>query len=297
MNQPEDDGTDRVWSRGRDALTSSDAPPSGLPVSAAPRAYGESVAANTRFGIGNVLGMGFRVWFRNIIPFLVITGMLYAPLWIWTIVVMRGEATPENLHRAIMALSVVTWLNWPISIIVSAALTYGVVMELQGQRASIGACITTGLVRFFPALGVWLLSLICISLSTLALLIPGLIVSCMLYVATQASVLERPGVVGALKRSRELTSGHKMEIFGLFILLGLLGFALALIVGLIIGVASRSGTGIEAAFHGIAQTAYINLASDIITSSIGATMASVAYYFLRAEKEGTSAAELAAIFD
>ncbi|HEX7839898.1 MAG TPA: hypothetical protein VF469_20620 [Kofleriaceae bacterium] len=244
-----------------------------------------------------MLGTGFRVWFKNFIPFLVLTGMFHAPPWIWAISVAHGERTLENLHRAAQASLVANLLSWPISILVSAALAYGVVMELQGRRASIGASITTGLARFLPALGVWLLSLLCICLSTLALIIPGIIVSCMLYVATQASVLERPGVVGALKRSSELTRGHKMEIFGLVFVLGLLSLAFGLVLGLVTGVYSRPGGDIEAVFHRYAQMAYINLANHVITGSITATMTSVAYYFLRAEKEGTSAAELAAIFD
>ena len=54
------------------------------------------------------------------------------------------------------------------------------------------------------------------------LITPGVIVFCMLYVATQAAVLERPGVRGALRRSRELTRGHRFEMFGLVFILGLL---------------------------------------------------------------------------
>jgi hypothetical protein len=41
---------------------------------------------------------------------------------------------------------------------------------------------------------------------------------------------------------------------------------------------------------------YIGLVHLLIAGSLGAVMASVAYYFLRAEKEGTSADELAAVF-
>ena len=95
-------------------------------------------------------------------------------------------------------------------------------MELQGQHASIGACISTGIVRLLPVLGVAILQMLAIAGGFIAIIIPGLIVYCMLYVATQASVLERPGIVGALKRSRELTDGHKMEIFGIVVVMWLI---------------------------------------------------------------------------
>lgn len=249
---------------------------------------------NTTFGVGNVLATGFRVWFRNIVPFLLITGLFYAVPWIWAGIAAHGDPTPENLKHATFAFGLAAILTIPLNVLVSAALTYGVVMELHGQRASIGACITTGLVRFFPALGVGVLALLCAMGGFFLLIIPGIIVTCMLYVATQASVLEHPGLLGALRRSRELTQGHKVEIFGLQFLLGLISIGSSLIVNLV--TASTPHT-IEEAFHGLSRSMYISLGHGMVVGSLAAVMASVAYYLLRAEKEGTSTAELAAIFD
>src|SRR5258705_6957206 len=98
---------------------------------------------NRTFGDGNVLATGFRVWFRNIIPFLLITGLFYALPWIWVGTLVYGEPTLENLQSAARAFSIAAVLTIPLNILVSAALTYGVVMELHGQRASIGTRLTT----------------------------------------------------------------------------------------------------------------------------------------------------------
>jgi hypothetical protein len=242
---------------------------------------------NTTFGIGNVLATGFRIWAKNFIPFMVITALIYSPVIIWDISALQGEMTQERLLSVARALTYSSILMIVLNILVSAALTYGVVMELQGQRASIGACIATGLARFFPVLGVAILSAICILGGTILLIVPGLIVFCMLYVSTQAAVLERPGVMGALSRSRELTSGHKLEIFGLLVVLGLLNYGLQQVV------ASVMFNDVE----DLSRYVYALLAEQMIVGSLSAVMASVAYYFLRAEKEGTSASELAAIFD
>ena len=122
-------------------------------------------------------------------------------------------------------------LPYLLNILVSAALTYGVVMELQGKRASIGACVSTGLVRFFPALGVGLLTILAVVGGCLLLVIPGIMVACALYIAMPISVIEKPGVMGALRRSRELTTGYKAQIFGLMFLLGLMAFGATLIMG------------------------------------------------------------------
>jgi len=242
---------------------------------------------NTTFGVGNVLGSGFRIWIKNFIPFMVITALIYSPVLIWNISAVQGELTDERIAAVARAVGYGALLTVVLNILVSSALTYGVVMELQGRRASIGTCISTGLVRFFPTLGVAILSLLCFIGGTILLVIPGVIMYCMLYVATQSAVLERPGVMGALKRSRELTQGHKLEIFGLLFVLGLLNFGLKKLVESVMLSSAQD----------IPRYVYTFLAEQMILGSLSAVMASVAYYFLRAEKEGTSATELAAIFD
>ena len=42
---------------------------------------------------------------------------------------------------------------------------------------------------------------------------------------------------------------------------------------------------------------YIGLGIQVILGSLGAVISAVAYYYLRNEKEGTSASELAAVFE
>lgn len=242
---------------------------------------------NTTFGIGNVLGTGFRVWIKNFIPFTLIAMLICSPVLIWAVVSVQGELTDEKMAGAIRALQYGGGLMALLNILVSAALTYGVVMELQGQRASIGACITTGLMRFFPVLGVAILSALCVVGGFILLIIPGFIVYCMLYISPQCAVLERPGVTGALKRSRELTQGHKLEIFGLLFILFICNLGLQKVVEAVM----LSGR------ESIPRYVYAYLAEQMIVTSISAVMASVAYYLLRAEKEGTSAEELAKIFD
>jgi hypothetical protein len=244
---------------------------------------------NTTFGIGNVLATGFRIWFKNFVPFMLITALICSPVLIWIGSSAIGEiTTQERLEALINSLRYGGMLMHLLNIVVSSALTYGVVMELQGQRASIGSCITTGIARFFPTLGVALLFALCVIGGLFLLVIPGLIMLCMLYVAPQCAVLERPGVFGSLKRSRELTSGHKFELFGLVFILFLLNFALEYAVKKIT---------LDEASNNVTAYVFTLLGEQMVTTSLGATMASVAYFMLRLEKEGTSAEELAKIFD
>lgn len=254
---------------------------------------------STQFGIGNVLVTGFRIWTRNFVPFLLITILIHAPVAAWGMYSVQGGLDDARWRQIIAFLQISPLVVQLINILVSAALTYGVVMELQGQRASLGDCIATGLRRFLPALGTTLLVGLCVGgmafiaaipfaavsglLATISAAVAGLWILTMLYVATQASVIERPGVMAALGRSRALTKGHRFALFALFLLVQLLNWALEWCSGAI-------------ALPDIALYVYLKLACDVLIGSLSAVMAGVAYYLLRSEKEGTSAAELAAVF-
>lgn len=246
------------------------------------------------FSVGNVLATGFRVWLRNLGPFLLIAALFHALPWLWALSATHGMTNPEDLKHATFAISGASILSLLVNVLVSAALTYGVVMELQGQRASFGACIATGLARFFPALGVGLLTSLCMMGGFILLVIPGVIVFCMLYVSTQVSVLERPGIGASLRRSRELTRGHRLQIFGLVLVLAIIGMLLNWILS---GVLINRATTPDEVFATLSRSVYTTFVAQVVTGSLSAVMAGVAYYYLRAEKEGTSAAELAAIFD
>lgn len=249
---------------------------------------------NMTFGVGNVMGTGFRVWFRNLVPFLLLTAIFYALPWLWAVSALQAEPTAESVRHVSIVFAIVGLLSVFLTSFVTAVLTYGVVMELHGQRASIGACLATGLSRFLPALGVGILAGLAAAGATLLLIIPGIIVFCMLYVATTVSVIERPGAMASLRRSRELTRGHKMEIFGIVFLLIVFEIVVSLVLG---GLAGSPSTEPAAVFVAMRHQLYLNLAQQVVFGSLNAVMASVAYVFLRAEKEGTSTAELAAIFD
>ncbi len=46
----------------------------------------------------------------------------------------------------------------------------------------------------------------------------------MLYVAVPVCVIEKQGVIASLSRSRALTKGYRWQIFGLFLLVMVIGF-------------------------------------------------------------------------
>jgi hypothetical protein len=236
---------------------------------------------NQTFGVGSVLGTSFRVYGRNFVPFTLISALLYVPMILWTSM-SSLESFANWKHMALVG-ALATVLNS----FVSATLTYGVVKELQGQRVGIGACLSTGFARMIPALGVALLSGLIIGVGFMLLFVPCVIASCVLYVAMPASVIEKPGIMGALGRSAELTRGYRGAIFGLALILG--------IVGIVVTYVEKSAFPITLASY--KTYLYVNFATTVVFGALGSVVAAVAYSSLRTEKEGTSIDDLAKVFE
>jgi hypothetical protein len=247
-----------------------------------------------RFTIGGVLGTGFSVWLKNLLPFTFIAALIFSPAIIWGVYIVQHPIEHlETLKRWDLYFALMAIL---LNAAASAALTYGVVMQLNGTKASIGACIGKGFSRLIPVLFVVLLSTLCVLGGMILLIIPGIIFSLMLYVATPVAVIEKPGIVASLKRSRELTYGHKAEIFAIVLLIGL---ASGVISYLMMSMAGAKGGFGKPDPESLLKPSimYVKLGAQIVSSSLGAVMTSVSYVLLRREKEGTSTDALAAVFE
>lgn len=259
---------------------------------------------NTSFGVGNVLATGFRIWARNFVSFAIISALINAPVIIWGLSAAGGDLSTVGQY-----LRWGTFLGIALGVLMSSTITYGSVMSLQGQRASVGSCLSVGLRSFFPAVGVLLLLILCFIGVYLATAFPmGVVVAAargygsiiafaivvgaalmwlytMMFVAMQVVVIERPGIAASLGRSRDLTMGHKWALFAVcFVLFGA-NFGVEYL--------AQKLTSAEGHFQAYI---YFGLVRTVLFGSISATMSAAAYYLLRSEKEGTSADELAQIF-
>ena len=90
-------------------------------------------------------------------------------------------------------------------------------------------------------------------------------------------------MIESLGRSRDLTKRHRLALLALLLTLFALAFGVRFAIG-------RIAWNLDALI-------YVDLAAMVIIGSLIATMPSVAYYYLRAEKEGSTAEELATVFD
>jgi hypothetical protein len=239
------------------------------------------------FRVGDALGKGFSIWIRNLPSFLILAILVYSPILIYTGVFLSGDLDGEQFMTWSYVIAV---LGIPIDLVVTAAVLYGVIQQLRGEHAGIGQSIGVGIKRLLPVIGVGLLSALAVVGGFILLIVPGVILLCMFYVAVPAAVAERPGVMGALKRSRELTSGYKGSIFGILLILGVLGFVVNKLVQSVF-------LGDDATMSDLKTFVWITLGIEIAMSALQSTVNAVVYHDLRVAKDGVATEDLARVFE
>lgn len=245
------------------------------------------------FSVGNAFGVSLRVWIRNLIPFTILSAIVHLPVWIWLYFIFKGEPTADKI-RLIQAFEEYGGLvTFVLNMFLTATFTFGVVMELRGTRASLGRSVRVGLGRLLPATGAAVLALLASCAGLILLIVPGVIIYCALYVAVPASVVERPGIIGALRRSQELTKGRRWQVFGLL----LLAFVALAAVAFLVGIVMDPPTGDEVTWASLRTSAIVNSGFEVFYSSFLSVVAAVTYTQLRLSKDGTDVSELARVFD
>ncbi len=183
-----------------------------------------------------------------------------------------------------------TLLNLVLGSVATGAVTYSVFMRLRGRPASTLTALGVAFKRLLPMIGVALMAGLFMTLATFLLIIPGIIVFCMLYVAVPAVVVERTGVFGALSRSAALTKGYKWSIFGAMVVL----LIVAMVLG---GLAGGIGVVLHLFLPGSYAFILVTWVVSMIVGGWMAVAAAVTYHDLRVEKDGVQIEDLARVFD
>lgn len=247
----------------------------------------------TEFSIGSILGRSFSIFGKNIVSFLLLGVLLHLPsIYIVYDLLAQIESGSWDGEASILPRLIGLFSGQ----LLAATLIYGTVMELRGLHAGVGKCIQVGLVRALPVLLTAIVAGLAIGVGFVLLIIPGIIVMTILYVAIPVAVVERPGIMASLSRSGELTRGYRMRIFGLvFIVMGTAGIVNYLISK------SVAESFAESIFAGetpsIGGMLYAATGFEIVIAILGAVISAVVYHDLRAIKDGVNIDELAAVFE
>jgi len=242
------------------------------------------------FTVFRALGLSFKSWFRNFIPFTLLTAILYAPVVIYLVTLKPADSwtLDQTLNRIFMYPLYMTVIA---STLLPPMLVYKVVQDLNGQKVSFLTSMKYGVRGILPAI---IMGGIGVALGQIpAGGIINAVLTCIWFVASPAAVAEKlSNPFTAMSRSGTLTQGRRWGIFGLLFLVGLV--QIGCIFVFVAPLFSSHSDPDEATFVGMAIKVVVTMGIFYMFSGI---VQAVSYVLLRQDKEGVSHDELAKIFE
>ncbi len=234
------------------------------------------------FRVGHVLNRTWTVFSRNFAMFCLVTAIASMPG------LLLFE--PTRTGRTMTA----TDLGWFFGGLLAAAIfntlseaivLFGAFQDMRGRPMNLAESAQIGLRRFLPLIGLAIVFYVLVTIGFALLIFPGLMLYTMWFVATPPCVVEQCGPFRSLGRSQQLTKGHRWKIFGLILLVGLIGLVGG---GLVLGAAALAGPVLSF---------IINLIWNSVVRAFTAVLVVVTYHDLRVAKEGVDTDKIASVFD
>ncbi|MCY4057919.1 MAG: hypothetical protein OXG44_07945 [Gammaproteobacteria bacterium] len=257
----------------------------------------------TAFSVGDIIRTSFAVYFSNLPAFLPLSLIVFLPAY--AVVLLPDSSSlndppiipvpsetqdPGALFDEFVPFYVVlmreTFMGWLCVFWLEAALAFGVVRHLRGGHAGFMESFIQFVRRIVPASVVAVIVAVVTSVGFMLFIVPGVVLTMILWVAAPAVVVERGGL-RALSRSAELTRGFKGQIFGLALILGVFQFVAAIIAGTV----STAITTNSLLAWTMAQ------AVGLVLSGIWATAVAVTYHDLRVLREGVDTRTVSRVFE
>jgi len=267
-----------------------------------PGAADVSVAAPPpgALSIGSVFGKSFSVLFGNFVKFFVVTAILWVPSILFSIFFL-GASTATSGGTVELGAKGPAAFGFAAVMVVAATVMYGAVIHmtcltLADRPAGVGAAIGKGFARFFPLFIAYILLSILVTIGLIFLIAPGLWILAIYALVLPAIVAENKGPFAGMGRSAALTKGYRWKVLGASILLFVLIIAVSFVTQFIIGiVAAVGGAGDISAT--LIVTVTVTSLIQIVIYLYMLIFYTTLYHQIRTAKEGTSADEIAAVFD
>jgi hypothetical protein len=236
--------------------------------------------------VGSVLSRSFGYWAKNFVAFTVISLLVQSPVILYALLAPIESKTQAYLYGAVVGFGPVV-----MSLVAASAVAYGVFQQIRGQPAPLGDCLRIGFRRLFPVLGVALLVGLATMAGLLLLVVPGIIIACICYVAVPVAVVEQPGVTGSISRSAFLTKGARAAIFGITILLGLVTRVTGWIITALV-----SGLKDPETIGDLRTQSVAAVAVECVFGTLLAVASVIVYYDLRVQKEQVDVEKIVQVF-
>jgi Membrane domain of glycerophosphoryl diester phosphodiesterase len=173
---------------------------------------------------------------------------------------------------------------------VAAALAVGACFKVVsaaylGERAGVGDSLRYALGRMVPMIVAYILMVLILGLSLLALIIPFFFMAVKLSMTFPALVCEKTGPLKAISRSWQLTKGNWWRVFGTLVIVVVLMIVISLALGLVLGALLLSSESMGEVAFAILST-LVGLLIGAVTYPLWAAVLTVLYYDLRVRTEG-----------
>jgi len=259
----------------------------------------------TRLRIGGVLSRGIGIYLRNIVAFLILTFLAFLPGFLVEFAAISVAPVTDLVNVILSLFMMLLWiLGWCWF---SAGVTYGVIADLRGHRASIGEVLGASM---RPVLALTLLTLLMSLVVVIFLSIPTLLplsglllgplaiaLYIVLWVTVPAMVVENLGPIAGLRRSLALTRGSFWRIFGIVVLWLAFILAVSFVVGLFTGATDLEGEHVGTSLSAGTSADWISNIVAFVMFGMGAAVSAVGYHDLRIAREGGDTEQIAKAFD
>jgi len=234
------------------------------------------------FQVGRALSRIFEVYAGGFVKFTLISFVVLLPILLIKLAIL--SSMPPTSAPGAVALAGL--LIFPLTVIVHGACMLGAFKLLRGEGFDVSQSLGAAARRFFPLLGVGLVAGLGTMLGAMLLVVPGLIIAVMWYVAGVACLVEKAGVFDSLRRSSELTKGYRWPIFGVLLIIILLSMFGS--VGFVL--VAKSGAS-------LLLRSVVEFIWSVIVGGFGAVIVGVVYHDLRVAKEGVDIEKLTSVFE
>lgn len=236
--------------------------------------------------VGSTISDSFAIFFGNFPALAVLALIINLPSF--ALQIFGSQELAQSDPGAIGLWFSDSILTLLLNFVLTGAVIKGVYEQMCNRPLGLGDCLRVAVGRALPLIIASILTTIAVALGLMLFVIPGIIVSLMLYVVTAVVVVEREGPFEAMARSAELTKGYRWAILWVSLVLSILNMIIGGAAGMILGIfLLESGPMLS------------NLLTDILTAIVSvlpAVATGVIYYRLREIKEDVDLEDLATVF-
>jgi hypothetical protein len=248
-----------------------------------------TTAAAGHFRVGQTLSRAWNVFIANF-PKMFLIALGFTIFFTLPSLMIRDLQAGQP-QQAIPIAQLFGWIAFTVAVVIllyplgQAAILYMAFQSLRGRLVSVIEALRKGLSRLWAIVGLTVLTVLGIWAGLLLLIVPGIMFAVRWSMALPACVVEGLGPLTSMKRSAELTKGHRWKLFGVFLLLMIVSWIVGWLIGFVLRPTDLVIANIGSVIWSAAWTAFWYVVLVMI------------YHDLRVAKEGVDIERLAAVFD